>query len=287
MSNTFYIIYSNFRWPVLISGVSCQIPFILYTVTSIIWPDLRCFVSNTFYIIYSNFRYLTWSQVFCVKYLLILYTVTPDTCPDLRCFRVNTFYITYGNFRYLSWSQCFVSNTFYIIYSNFRYLTWSQVFSVKYILYYIQKLQIPVLIAGCFVSNTFYIIYSKLQDTCPDLRCFVSDYIHTVITSDTCPDRRCFVSNTFYIIYGNFRYLSWSQVFCVKYLLYYIQLLQIPVLSQVFRCQIPFILYTVTSDTSPDHRCFVSNTFYIIYSNFRYLSWSQVFRVKYLLYYIQ
>ncbi len=125
------------------------------------------------------------------------------------------------------------------------------------------------------------------SDTCPDLRCFVSDYIHTVITSDTCPDHRCFVSHTFYIIYSNFRYLSWSQVFRVKYLLYYIQYLEITVLITGVSCHIPFILYTVTSDTCPDHRCFLSHTFYIIYSNFRYLSWSQVFRVTYLLYYIQ
>ncbi len=124
-------------------------------------------------------------------------------------------------------------------------------FRIKYLLYYIQCFEIPVLISG--------------------VSCQIPFILYTV-TSDTCPDLRCFVPNTFYIIYSNFRYLSRSQVFRVKYLLYYIQYLEIPVPITGVSCQIPFILYTVTSDTSPDLRCFVSNTFYIIYSNFRYLS---------------
>ncbi len=199
-------------------------------------------MSNTFYIIYSNFRYLSWSQGFHVRlhsycynfrYLswstgvscqipFILYTVTSDTSPDLRCF---------------------VSNTFYIIYSNFRYLSWSQGFRFKYLLYYIQYLEIPLLISGVLCHIPF-ILYTVTSDTCPDLRCFVSKtFILYTVTSDTCPDLRCFVSNTFYIIYSNFKYLSWSQVFRVKYLYIIYSNFRYLSWSQVFR--VKYLLYYI------------------------------------------
>ncbi len=187
-------------------------------ITSDTCPDLRCFVSNTFYIIYSTFKYLSWSQVFRVRLHSYYYNFRYLSWSQV--FRVRLHSYCY-NFRYLSWSQVFRVRLHSYCY-NFRYLSWSQVFRVKYLLYYIQYLEIPLLISGVSCQIPF-ILYTVPSNTCPDLRCFVSDYIHTVITSDTCPDHRCFVSNTFYIIYSNFRYLSWSQVFRVKYILYYIQ----------------------------------------------------------------